>query len=179
MAKRINKNTRRLTFCAVCVALGVIILMLGAFVEVLDLTAGAFAGMIAVLVVIELGGKWAWPTFVATALLGLLLLPAKLPVVFYILLGGWYPIVKEKIEKIKVKPIGWLIKIALLNVAFALAMTVSKYVLMLPGETPWMTVVLALAMNVAFVLFDIALTRIISLYIFKLRARLRIDRFFR
>ena len=179
MARRLNKNTRRLTFCAACVALGVVILLLGSFIEVLDLTAGAFAGMIAVLVVIELGGKWAWPTFAATALLGLLLLPAKLPVVFYILLGGWYPIVKEQIEKIKVKPLGWLIKIVLLNVAFALAMIVSKYVLMLPGDTLWMTAVLALAMNVAFILFDIALTRIISLYIFKLRARLRIDRFFR
>ena len=179
MARRLNKNTSRLTFCAACVALGAVILLLGSFIEVLDLTAGAFAGMIAVLVVIELGGKWAWPTFAATALLGLLLLPAKLPVVFYILLGGWYPIVKEQIEKIKIKPIGWMIKIVLLNVAFALAMIVSKYVLMIPGDTLWMTVVLAIAMNVAFVLFDIALTRIISLYIFKLRARLRIDRFFR
>ena len=55
MAGRINKNTRRLTFCAVCVALGFVILMMGSFVEVLDLSAAAFAGMLGVMVVIELG----------------------------------------------------------------------------------------------------------------------------
>lgn len=179
MAQRVNKNTRRLTFCAVCVALGIVILMLGAFVEVLDLSAAAFAGMIGVIVVIELGGRWAWPVFAATGLLGLLLLPSKLPAVFYILIGGWYPIAKEKIERIKIRPLCWGIKIALLNAAMLLAVVVSKYVLMIPDEAAKWTVALFAMANVAFVLFDIALTKIISLYIFRLRARLRIDRFFK
>ena len=63
MAGRINKNTRRLTFCAVCVALGFVILMMGSFIEVLDLSAAAFAGMLGVMVVIELGRGWAWQCF--------------------------------------------------------------------------------------------------------------------
>ena len=178
MARRVNKNTKRLTFCAVCVALGFVILMLGAFIEVLDLSAAAFAGMLAVMVVIELGGRWAWPTFLATGLLALLLLPARLPALFYLLFAGWYPIAKERIERLKFCPLRWVVKMLALNAAAVVAFLAAKYVLMIPDAVADWTWLLLLMLNGAFVLFDIALTRLISLYIFRLRGRLRISRFF-
>lgn len=178
MAGRVNKNTRRLTFCAVCVALGFVILMLGAFVEVLDLSAAAFAGMLSVVVVIELGGKWAWPTFFATGLLALLLLPARLPALFYLLFAGWYPIAKERIERLRLRPLRWVIKMLSLNAATIIAFLTAKYVLMIPDAVADWTWLLLLMLNGAFILFDIALTRLISLYIYRLRGRLRINRFF-
>jgi len=178
MAGRINKNTRRLTFCAVCVALGFVILMLGSFVEVLDLSSAAFAGMIGVMVMIELGRRWAWPVFFATGILALLLLPARLPALFYLLFAGWYPIAKESIERLKFKVLRWVIKMLSLNAAAVLAFVAAKYVLMLPDAVDDWTWLLMVMLNVAFVLFDIALTRLISVYIFVWRKRLRIDRFF-
>ena len=54
----IKKSTKRLTLCAVLTALGVVVLSLGSLLEVLDLSAAALAGMLVVIVVIEVGGPF-------------------------------------------------------------------------------------------------------------------------
>lgn len=175
MPRGINKKTKRLTVSAVSAALGVVILALGSFVEVLDLSSSAFAGMIVIFTVIEIGGFWPWAVFGATGLLALLL-PMKLPAVFYLLFCGWYPIIKEKIERLHSRVLQWVIKLALLNAALTLVILAGRYILALPDtELSW-SWVLYLMGNAAFVLFDIALTRLITLYIVRLRKRFRIDK---
>lgn len=153
--------------------------MLGAFVEVLDLSAAAFAGIIVIMVTIELGGGSAAGVFAATGILSLLLLPARMPAIFYILFGGWYPIVKERIERLRWRPLRWIIKLAALNAALAVAFVVAKYVLMLPDAVSDWTPLLFVAMNGVFILFDYALTQLITVYLLRLRGRLGIDKFFK
>ncbi len=173
MAGGIKKNTKRLTLCAILVALGVVILSLGSLFEVLDLSAAALAAMLVVVAVIEVGSFWPWLVYAATGLLALLL-PLKFAAVFYLLLAGYYPIIKEKIEKLRSRIFGWIIKLAMMNAALTLMILAGKYILSLPQtELDWEWL-LYLTGNATFVLFDIALTRLISVYIFKWRKKLRI-----
>jgi len=95
----IKKSTKRLTLCAVLTALGVVVLSLGSLLEVLDLSAAALAGMLVVIVVIEVGGPWPWLVWAATGFISLLL-PLKTAAVFYLIFAGYYPILKEKIDEI-------------------------------------------------------------------------------
>lgn len=175
MRNKISKQTARLTLCAVCTALGVVILTLGALIDVLDLSAAAFAGIVTVLIVIEIGGWWPWLTWAATGLLAVLLLPNKLPGVMYLLFCGWYPIVKQKLERIRLRPLVWLLKLVIMNAAMTLIIVVSKYILQLPDDVVDWSLVLYLLANGAFVLFDIALTKIITLYLLRLRKRFGFD----
>ena len=159
--------------CAVLTALGVVVLSLGTLFEVLDLSAAALAGMLTVVVVIEVGGFWPWLVWAATGLITLLL-PLKTAAVFYLIFAGYYPILKEKIERLRSQLLQWAVKLFMMNAALTAVILVTKYLLMLPDDTLEMTWLLYLLGNVAFVLFDIALTRLITLYIFKWRKKLGI-----
>ena len=169
----IKKSTKRLTLCAVLTARGVVVLSLGSLLEVLDLSAAALAGMLVVIVVIEVGGPWPWLVWAATGFISLLL-PLKTAAVFYLIFAGYYPILKEKIEKLRSRLLRWAIKLFFMNAALTLVILVTSYVLTLPDAALDWTWLLYLLGNIAFVLFDIAMTRLITLYLLRWRRKLGI-----
>ena len=167
-----RQKTRFLTVSAMLAALGVVLLGLGAFVETLDLTTAALASILCVWAVIEMGGAYPWMIWAATALIGLLLLPQKSPAVFYLFIGC-YPMVKEKLEKLPRLPC-ILLKLAVLHVMMVLAWLVMR--LFFPAEAQlgfgWMLLALYVLGLAAFLIYDFALTRLITFYIRRLRDRL-------
>jgi len=176
--KRTGK-IKTLALCSMLAALGVVVLLLGSFIEVLDLSAAMFASLIVVIAVIEAGKYWPWLTYAVTALTALLLLPYKLPAIMY-LLAGYYPIIKEKLEKLP-KIVAWVIKLFIFNLSLTLVLVVLKLFLpgvsieLVPGlENIYTYLIYYVAGNLIFVLYDVLLTRLVSFYIFKLRDRLRI-----
>ena len=78
---RRSGKIKTLALCSMLAALGVVVLLLGSFIEVLDLSAAMLASLILVITVIETGKAWPWLTYSVTALTALLLLPYKLPAV--------------------------------------------------------------------------------------------------
>ena len=176
MNERIRKRTKYITLSAMLSALGVVLLSLGSLIEVLDITNAVLASMLCIYAVIEMGGAYPWMIWLVTSTLGLLLLPVKTPAVFYALFAGFYPIVKEKLEKLK-RPLSDLFKLVVFHVC--LGGIVLVMTLFIPNalgleDAKWMPVVLYLMSLAVFVLYDIALTRLISFYLIRLRKRFRI-----
>ncbi|MBQ2767343.1 MAG: hypothetical protein IJF49_04605 [Clostridia bacterium] len=172
---RISAKTRRMTTGAAFVALGVILLWLGAVVEVLDLSLAAIASVLTVMGVIEFGSAFPWLVWGATSLLSLLILPAKFPALLYFLFMGLYPMLKAIFER-QHYIIAWILKLSAFNTALLLLIVLCTYVFALPDTgLAFEAVVFALA-NGAFVLYDIALSRLILLYLFKLRPRFRLNK---
>ncbi len=172
----VRKQTKYLTVSAMLCALSVILLSLGSLVEVLDITAAVLASLLCVYAVIEMGGAYPWLIWLVSSFLSLLLLPQKTPALFYALLAGFYPILKEKIEKLS-RPIAWLLKLAVLHLslgAIVLGLRIFFPSALDMSGTKWMLIALYLASVVCFVLYDIALSRVITFYLFKLRYRFRI-----
>ena len=176
-----SNRTKRVAVSGMMVALGVIILYMGSLIEVLDISMAAIASLLCIITVIEYGKLYALLVFGATAVLAMLLLPEKFTPSLYALLIGYYPILKEIIERIGKKSgkrafsaICWAIKIVFFNAALLVVALVAVYVLVLPESEEWMEITLLLLGNAAFVLYDIALTRMISLYIFRVRRRFRL-----
>ena len=98
--KPINK-TRVLALCSLFSALGVIILYMGSLIEVIDLSMAVIASLLVIVAVIEIGGIYPWLIYAVTSALSFLLLPNKFVAVVYFAFAGFYPILKEKIEKVK------------------------------------------------------------------------------
>ena len=172
----VRKQTKYLTVSAMLCALGVILLSLGSLVEVLDITTAVLASLLCVYAVIEMGGAYPWLIWIVTSILALLLLPQKTPALFYALLAGFYPILKEKIEKLS-RPIAWVLKLTVLHLSLGLiglGVWVFFPSVLDMGGTKWMLVALYLASILCFVLYDVALSRMITFYLFKLRNRFRI-----
>lgn len=172
MGARRRKSTRKLTLSAILSALSVILLALGALVEVLDISMAVIASFAVILAVIELRGKYPYLIYAVTAVLSLVLLPMKTPAAMYALFFGYYPILKEKLERLPVV-LSWVLKIVIFNVALAL-MVLLATVLVLPGfEMTGYAWVWLIVCTPVFVLYDVALTRLLTMYLLRWRHRFR------
>lgn len=170
-----SERTRRLSTCAMLSALGVVVLYLGSVIEVLDISMAVIASLFAIFAVIEYSAGYAWSIYAITSVLSAILLPNKFPALMYIIFFGFYPIIKEKIENRRHKIVEWVLKELIFNACLIVLMILGNYVLMIDMRA-WfvMEVLFFLLANGTFVIYDIALTRLISFYIFRLRKKLRI-----
>ncbi len=154
-------------------ALGVILLYLGSIVEVVDISMAVIASLFCVLAVIEYGKGAPWMVFLVTAVLSLLLLPNKSPAVYYAFFFGFYPILKayfERLDKVR----AWIFKEITFNVCLAVMIVLIKLLFMPSVSIPFMMYVIAIVLcEGVFVLYDIALTRLITFYMFRLRHRFK------
>lgn len=174
MNKKLS-NTKRITVSAMTAALGVVILYLGSFIEVLDISVAVLASMLSLVIVIEYGKAAPYSIYAATSILSLLLLPQKLPALMYTLFFGYYPIVKESIERLRNRILQWSVKLCIFSAAIALFLWLSSLFavdLDIPAGKMWLAVFIALA-ALTLVLYDVALTRVVSFYIIRLRHRFR------
>lgn len=169
-----SERTRRLAMCAMMSALGIVVLYLGSVIEVLDISMAVIASVFVIFAVIEYGKAAPWAIYGVTGILSAILLPQKLPAAMYILFFGFYPIIKARIEKLRSRLAQWAIKEVVFNVCLIVLMLISRYMLYLDADGLFVfEAVFFLLANGTFVIYDIALTRLISLYIFRLRKKFR------
>lgn len=165
-------HTKYLTVSAMLVALGVILLGLGSLINTLDLTVAALASILCVWAVIEMGKTYAWMIWLVTSFLSLLLLPQKTPGCFYLFIG-LYPILKEQLERLP-RAVEWVLKIVIFHAMIALCWLVLR--IFVPEEAAlefgWLLLATYALVLVAFLLYDYALTKLISFYLQKLQKRL-------
>ena len=170
-----SSSTKRLTVCAMFAALSVVMLYLGSLVELFDISMAVIASLLCVVAVIEYGKGAPWMIYGATAILSLILIPNKTPAVLYAMFFGFYPILKEKFEKLP-RVISWVLKEITFNVALAIA-GVATVMLMLGTNNalinPLIVGIAVILAEVVFVLYDIAMTRLISFYLINLRRRFK------
>lgn len=172
------KQTKKLALAAILSALGVVILLLGSVITVLDLTAVALASFLIMLAVIELGGAYPYLIWLVTGILAMLLLPDKFGAAVYMGFGGVYPIFKAMFERLH-PAVSWILKFSFFNTVLTVIIIVCNYVLRIPETGLGFTLPVYAICNVAFFLYDIASTSIITVYLIKLRRRLGLGNFFK
>ncbi len=173
--EKIRRQTICLTLSALLSALGIVLLALGSLFETLDISMAALASFFCVYAVIEMRGGYPWMIWVVTGGLAFLLLPQKTPALFYLFLGH-YPMIKALVERLPLT-ISWVIKLAWLHVSGLLIFLGVRF-LFAPGTQwdprVWYWILLYICAVAAFVLFDLALTRIITFYLVRLQKRMGI-----
>lgn len=177
MAKRKTSFDKRIVVSGILAALSVIILYLGCVIEVLDLTVSAVVSLLVVVIVIEMGYKYAWMTYLATAILSVVLLPQKSPAIFYACFMGFYPIIKSYIERLGSAFWRWTIKLLTGNAAMGLMLLFLSLFVPNEFEGGWLLVATYVLGIVAFITYDIALSKLITLYFVRIREQIKIYRF--
>lgn len=175
LPKRKIKNSKKIAFCALFSALGVVLMYLGAIIEVLDISMACIASMICVVAVIEIGGAYPWLIFAVTGTLSCLLLPQKFAALIYVCLAGYYPMLKCHIERLGSRIAEWFLKILIFNAAMGAMLLLAVLVLSLSEMAKEYIIALFALGNITFVAYDIALSMLIRLYFLKYRKRLRIE----
>ncbi len=158
-------------------ALSVVILIPSAM-QVFVYTLPAMAGMLTMFAVIEIDKKWAIGSYVATSLIGLLFIANKEAVVYYVAFFGYYPVIKAVLESKLPRVAEYVLKFLIFNVSIILSGVVLVKVFGMPyndllgidGESAFFTkyalyIMLGLG-NAVFLLYDVALTRLVTAYIY-------------
>ncbi len=170
------KSTKKITLSAVMAAVAVVI-MLCSYFPYLTYSIPAIACLFVLVPTLELGLKWGWITYAVAAVLTLFTGELEAKLVFVLVLG-YYPMLKESVERLHCKPLEYIIKLVAFNAAvllFYLAMT------KLGGVDPaefgmgmrfGQLLLLALA-NALILVFDAALTRLTAMYFIKYHERIR------
>ncbi|MCI9273494.1 MAG: hypothetical protein HFE39_06000 [Clostridiales bacterium] len=138
----------------------------------------AIAGVLLMVIVIELGSKWAWMVFLAVSLLSALLAADKEAVLLFIIFFGYYPILKYHIEHIHSRITQMIIKLAVFNVSMIAAFFIAIKLLSVPEDSfvlfgvslPW---IFLLVGNLVFFMYDYSLTGLVSMYISRLHNTLK------
>lgn len=149
-------------------ALGLVVMYIGAVLGLLDMSAAVFASLLLVAVISECGRLDALCVFSVTAVLSWLLLPNRSPALMYTAFLGYYPIIKPTFDRMR-RLWGWLLKLLLLNAAVSAAYLVWHFLLTPEADEVMLLWLWYPLVNAAFVLYDIALGRIIRLWVIKLR----------
>ncbi|MCL2096119.1 MAG: hypothetical protein FWH10_04360 [Oscillospiraceae bacterium] len=181
-------SAKKIAASALLSALGAVILAAGSFIRIPDIFAAALAGFAVVTAVIELRGYYPVLIYFTISLFSLLVLPDKYPVLIFIFFGGVYPMFKASAERFH-GFISWSVKFSMFNIFLAF-LIVSLGFLSDTGFLPpadgdnlykflgnFKIIVFAVA-NSAFLLYDIAMSVIINLYIVKIRGLLGLKNYF-
>ena len=168
--KQRKLRTKRMAVCAMLCSLGVVILYGGALLDVFELCVVAIASFLIVPVVIEYGRAYPWIVYLTTTVLSLVLLPQKMPGAVY-LIFGFYPIVKAYAEQLP-RAICYLIKQLIFILAEILLIAASHFLIGAEDMPLWYNALLFVMGFVTLNLFDIALSRLITVYIKKYRQRI-------
>ena len=165
------QKTKKLAICSALSALGVVTLILGSLFGVLDISMAVIASLFAIIAVIEYGGSAPWLVFAVTSVLSLMIMPQNSSAWMYMLFFGYYAIIKEKLER-RNKILSWVFKELIFNAALAAIFVIGKLLLYKNTSEPLIIYIALIALcEMVFPIYDIALTRLISMYVYKIRNR--------
>lgn len=178
MKGSIKKPVFRMTFCAAVAALELVLMMASSLFRIGTYALPCLAGFFTVAVVIEYRCKWAFGVYAVTALLSFFLSGDKEAVVLFIALFGYYPILKNIIERfVHSAFLRWVIKFSVFNAAAVGSFYIAMLLLGVPDAEytvfgVYIPHVFLLAGNVFFLLYDLSINVFVKFYVQRIRIAL-------
>lgn len=169
------KKQNKITLSAILAALSCAFMI---FSRIPNLTYAvpALSGLFIMIILFEAGVKYAVLAFLVSALLNFVFADINSCVLF-VLLFGYYPIIKAVLDSKANKTVGWVFKILLFNFAAAGCFFVFKFIIGFELSSLYIwgkyTIVLsAILLNAVFVLYDIALSQAAEFYFARIRHKM-------
>ena len=113
-------ESQKIALCGVLSALSVVVLLVGNVLQIGTYAAPMLASFLLIPVLEDYGKKYALLLYAVVSLLSLFLVPDKELVLFYVLVLGYYPVLRVKLNTIKSRWVRWIIKFAVFNAATVL-----------------------------------------------------------
>lgn len=171
------KTSVKVSLGGIVAALSLVLMFLTSVIPFGTYAFPTFAGILLVLLVVNLGYGYAFAVYFVTAALSFLLVTDKEAALYYTIFLGYYPIIKSVIERIRMRAVQYLVKLILFNACMIGAFFIGSALLSIPKESfelfgvylPWVFLLIG---NVFFIFYDICVTRLVTLYYLKWHNRL-------
>lgn len=130
----------------------------------------AIAGVVLVPLCLEMGIKWGFAGYAAVAILSALVAPSMEAKVTFIAFFGYYPVLKTLLDRRLAKGWSWVIKLIVFNTTMVISYVLMLRFFGLESDTfelfgVNLPLVFLLAGNVVFVIFDMALSGVVQIYL--------------
>lgn len=167
-----NKVSYRVALGGVISSLCIFSMFLTGVMPFLYLTMPMIAGALMTIIVVEVNRAWAFLTYAAVSLLSIFITFNKEAALIFILLFGYYPIIKDSIEKMKSKILKFIIKFIIFNIVAIVDYYATLYILGLSDMTDDFAAfgkfgiyIFWAFCNIIFFIYDYALSGCVELYI--------------
>lgn len=175
-------NRKKLSFKValggIIAALSILLMIFAGVTTTLVYAIPMVVGALLMMLVVEFGAGFAALVYVAVSIISMLILGNKEAAIMYVAFFGYYPIIKGFLEKHIQKFSCWIVKYLIFNVAMVVSYFVVSKIFMISFDDMEefgkyaMFILLGIG-NILFVIYDIMLTRLISVYIFKWRKSIK------
>lgn len=146
-------STKRMATCSMMAALCVVLMVLGAILELGMYACPLFAGLCFIPIGQKYGRKYHITLYVASSILCFLMVPNMEENLMFVGLFGWYPIVRPVLQKLP-KVIRWICKLVIFNVV-VIAIEWLVMTILVPeaigGTLLWVLLILG---NITFLAYD-------------------------
>ncbi len=172
--------SRKISYASILTALTVVCLYGSVFLPTGKIALLAITSLCVLVTQAECGTRYALIQYFASAIIGALLVPFKLQIILFIVLVGYYPIVKSYIERIDKLWLEWIVKIFFFTSLLILAYFFIKYFLL--GYIEFGTIFNFIFSNLAivfvlaeliFVIYDYLLSFMASYYVNVIKNRIK------
>lgn len=126
----------------------------------------AMAGIVLIGVGQESGAKTALLVYAVTSLLGLMIVPDREAILLFIMLLGYYPILRPHLQRLP-KFVSLILKLGLLNIVILAFYLLLKYVFAIPDMAKTFRVgaaIFLLIVNFTFLMYDFLISQLLVLY---------------
>ena len=165
-------KTFRIAFGGMVAALCIVLLLCTGLFPFATVALPAVAGVLMVPVVVELGVKWGYLVYIVVAAVSFFVTPEPSAMLMFVFFFGYYPVVKASIERIRKNMLEWALKFLIVNAALIVLFLLARSIFGLEQILPDIKIfgkftflVFWLAVNAVFLIYDLALTRLIGGYI--------------
>jgi len=161
-----KKKTRQIAFGGILTALSVAVLWIGSTLPGYEIAVAAMAGLIPAAAVVRGGVGDGLAVYGASSLLALVLLPHKIPALWYLVIFGYYGAVKSLAERAPGRILEWIIKVLTYTLAFfVLYLLLHDAFAALTDLIPLGILPVYWIGLVVFCVYDIGFSRLIGLYL--------------
>jgi hypothetical protein len=166
-----HKKSAQIAVGGVFSALCLLLMFLTGLVPFATYALPMLAGSMLVAVVIENSRRTALMVYASVSVLSLFIVPDREAAILFVGFFGYYPILKEKLERLKSYALEWAAKLLVFNAAIVVSYLAGAYLLgmseLLEGMGDFgrfTNLILLAAGNALFLLYDYALTKYITVY---------------
>lgn len=174
---RLSKRAGVIALEGVVCGMAIAVMLCSSLLPGMEYSLPMIAGGLLLMPSIEFGTRDALCCYAAIAFLSLILPANKESALLFISLFGVYPIIKKYFERIERTPVEYLLKYLYFNAAAISAVLLASFVYGIPVDDGslgrWGVYILLLLGNIAFLVYDIALTGFVRLYVCRVQPVLR------
>lgn len=132
------------------------------------------AGVMLIVIYLEFGFRWSMLVYGVISIMSVLFVSDKEAALFFLLLFGYYPVVKSFIERIKSKIVQYIIKLAIFNAAAASVYFLMLFVFGMPVDSFELfgvniPLIFLIVGNFVFLIYDLAINVVVAQYLQKYR----------